>query len=284
MVEENAIRVEVSPWEQAMVAVRSARAEAHDGIDAAIDALYRNLDRQKRTRLRTIAHLAAELDGFLTAPETFSLRQLLRLAPLIPRDYGDLIRATLEDAADDPEAEWRALLPIMIEAERHEPEGPARPGRPRRTLDISRNLRIRRERTRTGWALHFAGRDATSDTLDSRVLRDRAPVRPGRAPRAPQAPPAAPVQVRRRTRGPGHGRRPAARQRARSGHLKELLEICPPIPGAIQVPGRLPSRSSGGWSLSPSSAAAPRLMIVRCSPSIAMMMASSACDTVRAGS
>ena len=167
MVEENAIRVEVSPWEQAMVAVRSARAEAHDGIDAAIDALYRNLGRQKRTRLRTIAHLAAELDGFLTAPETFSLRQLLRLAPLIPRDYGDLIRATLEDAADDPEAEWRALLPIMIEAERHEPEGPARPGRPRRTLDISRNLRIRRERTRTGWALHFAGRDATSDTLDS---------------------------------------------------------------------------------------------------------------------
>lgn len=169
MVEENAIRAELSPWEQAMVAVRSARAAAHPGIDAAIDDLYANLSRQKRARLRTIAHLADDLDGFLTAPETLSLRQLLRLAPLIPRGYGDLLRATLADTPDDPEAEWTALLPILAEAERPEPEtaAPRRPGRPRRTLDLgSRGIRIRRERTRTGWALHFSGRYADSDTLD----------------------------------------------------------------------------------------------------------------------
>ena len=35
MVEENAIRAEVSPWEQAMVAVKAARAEVYAGIDAA---------------------------------------------------------------------------------------------------------------------------------------------------------------------------------------------------------------------------------------------------------
>ena len=52
--------------------------------------------RHKRARLRTIAHLAEDLDGYLTAPETLSLRQLLRLAPLIPRGYGDLLRATLD--------------------------------------------------------------------------------------------------------------------------------------------------------------------------------------------
>ena len=169
MVEENAIRAEVSPWEQAMVAVKSARAEAWPGIDAAIEALYANLSRQKRARLRTIAHLACDLDGYLTAPETLSLRQLLRLAPLIPRGYGDLLRATLTDTPDDPEAEWHALLPILAEAERPEPETttPPRPGRPRRTLDLgSRGIRIRRERTRTGWSLHFSGRHATSDTLD----------------------------------------------------------------------------------------------------------------------
>jgi ParB family chromosome partitioning protein len=168
IVEENAIRAEVSPWEQAMVAVRSARAEAHAGIDAGIEALYTNLNRQKRTRLRAIAHLADELDGWLTAPETLSERQLLRLTPLIPRGNGDLLRATLQDTPDDPEAEWRALLPIILEAERPEPEtAPKRPGRPRRVLDLgSRGLKIRRERTRTGWALLFSGRDATSDMLD----------------------------------------------------------------------------------------------------------------------
>jgi ParB family chromosome partitioning protein len=169
MVEENAIRAEVSPWEQAMVAVKSARAEAYAGIDAAIEALYLNLSRQKRNRLRAIAHLADELDGYLTAPETLSERQLLRLAPLIPRGYGDLIRASLADTRDDPDAEWRALLPILAEAERPEPEGatPSRPGRPRRTLDLGgRGFRIRRERIRNGWALLFTGRDATSDFLD----------------------------------------------------------------------------------------------------------------------
>jgi ParB family chromosome partitioning protein len=170
MVEENAIRAEVSPWEQAMVAVKSARAEAYPGIDAAIEALYGNLSRQKRTRLRAIAHLADDLEGYLTAPETLSERQLLRLAPLIPLGYGDLLRAAItESGATDPEAEWRALLPVLLEAERPEPEtAPARPGRPRRVLHLAHQaLTIRRELTRTGWSLHFTGRDATSILLDA---------------------------------------------------------------------------------------------------------------------
>jgi hypothetical protein len=41
---------------------------------------------------------------------------------------------------------------------------PPAPGRPRRTLD--HGIRIRRERTHIGWALHFSGRFADSDTLD----------------------------------------------------------------------------------------------------------------------
>jgi ParB family chromosome partitioning protein len=169
MVEENAIRAEVSPWEQAMVAAKSARAEVYAGVDAAIEALYGNLSRQRRARLRAIAHLADDLDGYLTAPEALSERQLLRLAPLIPRGYGDLLRATLAAAgATDPEAEWRALLPILLEAERPEPAAvPARPGRPRRVLRLRhQGLTIRRELTRRGWCLHFTGRDATSDLLD----------------------------------------------------------------------------------------------------------------------
>ena len=188
MVEENAIRVGIAPWDQAMVAVRAARAEAWPGVDSAIDALYGNLSRQKRNRLRAIAHLADDLDGHLADPAALSERQLIRLAPLIPRGYGDLIRATLAAVDEsDPEAEWRALLPIILEAERPEPpEIPARPGRPRRVLDLPSGLTIRRELTRKGWSLHFSGRDATSPLLDSvfdeieRMLTPEAPREPSK--------------------------------------------------------------------------------------------------------
>ena len=138
MVEENAIRAEISPWEQAMAAVRAARAEAYAGIDAAIEALYLNLSRRSAPACAPSPTSPTSSTATSTAPETLSLRQLLRLAPLIPRGYGDLLRATLTDTPDDPEAEWRALLPILLEAERPEPETatPPRPGRPRRTLDL----------------------------------------------------------------------------------------------------------------------------------------------------
>ena len=181
MVEENAIRVEISPWERAAIAMRSARAGLYPGIDAAVDAIYLNLTRARRARIRAIAHLADELDGHLDAPETLSERQLLRLAPLVPRGFGDLLRATLAEA-EGPEAQWRAILPILLEAERPADTDPARGGSPRRHLDVARpSLTIRRELTRRGWSLHFSGRDATSEVIDlvfGEIERMFAPVPP----------------------------------------------------------------------------------------------------------
>ena len=193
MVEENAIRAEISPWEQAMVAVRMGSGELLPGIDAAVQKLYGNLSRNKRARLRAIAHLADELDGFLTAPETLSLRQLLRLAPLIPRGYGDLIRATLEGTrATDPDLQWQALLPILLEAERAdavEAAAPARPGRPRRVLRLRHNLTLRREMTRRlGPALHRRRRHQLAARRGLR--RGRAHLQSAAAARALPAPPA----------------------------------------------------------------------------------------------
>jgi ParB family chromosome partitioning protein len=169
MVEENAIRAEVSPWEQAMVAVKAVDAGAYPGIDAAVDALYASLGRLKRTRLRAVAHLAAELDGELAAPEPLSLRQLLRLAPLIPRGYGDLVRATLAALRDrNPAVQWQALAPILAEAEHPREADVPRPDRPRRLLQLPRQgLTIRRELARDGWRLHFSGHGATRDLLAS---------------------------------------------------------------------------------------------------------------------
>ncbi|MGH6979109.1 MAG: hypothetical protein ACRED4_07440, partial [Brevundimonas sp.] len=159
--------------EQALVAVTARDRGVFDTVEAAIDALYASLSRDKRKRLRAVAHLAEELDGALTAPETLSLRQLLRLAAAASRGYADLMRHALtESSLKEPDHQWRLLLPILAECEDPAIPDPkpaaGRRDRPRRTFAFPlHSLRIRRERTQDGWSLHFTGKDATGMLIDS---------------------------------------------------------------------------------------------------------------------
>lgn len=173
MVEENAIRAEVSAWELAQLAVTACGNGLFETVDAAVEHLYASLHRDRRRRLRGIAHLVEELEDLLVAPETHSQQRLLRLAAAVTRGFGDVLRHALGELRHpDPEVQWRHLLPILAEAEdralpepRTAPDG--RP-RPRRILEVSQPaLRIRRERTPTGWCLHFTGRAATDALLDT---------------------------------------------------------------------------------------------------------------------
>lgn len=166
MVEENAIRAELSPWEQGAVAVAARDAGVFDTIEAAIEALYSRLGRDRRRRFRAIAHLVEAMEGRLVRPETQSLRRLLRLASAVARGYGPVMEhALVEGRTADPEAQWRLLEPICAEAERPEDADPTPgdpEGRPRRIWRApTRAIHLRRERTREGWLLHVTGRDAS---------------------------------------------------------------------------------------------------------------------------
>lgn len=172
MAEENAIRADVSPWEQAALAVTARDRAIFPTLDAAIDGLYGSLTRSNRHRTRTVAHLVEELAGHLSAPETLSQRQLLRLAAATARGYGDLMRHALTETRDRaPDTQWRLLLPILAECEDTTIPDP-RPdhgprNRPRRTFRApTRAINVRRERTADGWCLHFTGRDAQSGLID----------------------------------------------------------------------------------------------------------------------
>ncbi len=173
MVEENAVRAGISPWEQAKVAVTARDEGVFPSVEEAIDALYASYSRDKRKRLRALAHLAEDLDGTLTAPETLSQRQLMRLAGAVTRGYGPLIHHALgQSSLKDAATQWRILVPILAESETSDPiepeplmpDAPAR--RPRRLLYPRRGVHIRRERTRDGWCLHITGPEATGMFMD----------------------------------------------------------------------------------------------------------------------
>jgi ParB family chromosome partitioning protein len=172
MVEENAIRAEISPWEQAMVAITAVDDGVFETVETALETLYRNLKHDRRRRLRTITHLVEELDGQLTAPETLSQKRLLRLAAAANRGFGPLIRHALaESRLKDADSQWRLLQPILAESENPDIPAPRQTTagtRPRRTWVAPRHaLRVRREQTPDGWCLHFTGRDARGEFIDT---------------------------------------------------------------------------------------------------------------------
>jgi ParB family chromosome partitioning protein len=170
MVEENEIRASLSPWERGRIAWLAREQGVFASIEEAVERLYPEANRTKRMRLRTLAQLVEELDGWLTEPERLNQRQCLRLAAALQAGFGEVIRAALEETPrETPETQWQAFLPILAEAEQPATEatsGPRRPDRPRRVLRPRPGLTIRRERTREGYTLHFSGRDATCMMLD----------------------------------------------------------------------------------------------------------------------
>jgi ParB family chromosome partitioning protein len=169
MVEENEIRAGLSPFERGLIAVSARNQGAFASIEEAVEKLYPNATKEKRSVLRTFAFFAEAMDGQFTAPEKLSYRQILLLSKAINAGFGNLIRTALEESSvKDPDHQWELMRSILAEAEEHaqKPERSTGPGRPRRILRPRYALTIRRERTRDGWSLHFTGREATGAMLD----------------------------------------------------------------------------------------------------------------------
>lgn len=176
MVEENEIRADLSAWEKGRIAAEATRRGCFPTIEEAVAALYPAADKAKASRLRSVARLTQELDGWLTDPEGLSQNRAVRLAGACQKGLGYVLRAALEEAADEtPETQWARMEPILREAERLPADYTARPQadpwtgiptRPRRVATYRGTLTVRREQTREGWCLHFTGRDARSDFMD----------------------------------------------------------------------------------------------------------------------
>lgn len=172
MIAENEIRENLTPWERGLTLVNAVNRGLFDSLDHAIAALHPTALRQKRTRLRSLALVAEELEGLLTTPEQLNQSQMERLAAALRGGLSEVIHLILQENRDKTLiSQWAALIPTLTEALSPDPEPtPKTPDRPRRLLHLKQGLTIRREKCVNGWALKFTGPEARRGALMDDVM------------------------------------------------------------------------------------------------------------------
>lgn len=113
MVEENEIRVGLSYYERARIAALSAARGAFEDTEAALSALYGNVSRAKRSKIRSFVTLFDELDDTLQFPDAIPERLGLKIAGALKEGKAALIKKALIPAATSVEAEAARLAEAL---------------------------------------------------------------------------------------------------------------------------------------------------------------------------
>lgn len=174
MVAENEIRSPITPWEKGTLLTSSVQQGIFPTLDAAVDALYPALTRQKRNRLRSLALVVEECEGLFSTPEALTASQMERLASALRGGLAPVITQILTETRKlGLQSQWQALIPTLREAlDPETEETPNNPTRPRRLLHLTagQGLTLRRERLKSGWALVFSGPEARKGGLMDDVM------------------------------------------------------------------------------------------------------------------
>lgn len=80
MVEENEIRLGLSYYERARIVLRAVEQGVYDSDKTALQALFRNASRAKRSKIGSFTHIVRALDGTLRFPSSMAERAGLSLA------------------------------------------------------------------------------------------------------------------------------------------------------------------------------------------------------------
>ncbi|MEY8839203.1 ParB/RepB/Spo0J family partition protein [Cribrihabitans sp. XS_ASV171] len=174
MVEENEIRVNLSHYERARIACKAMEEGVFANQRAALQGLFGNATRSKRSKIGTFMLLVESFDDVLRFPSAISEKLGLALAREIVRDPNLTaeIRAALTEAAPDSAlAEMRLLAAMVAErAERttplQEPPEP-RPARAASRAEVTRigeGLEMRFDASRG--RIELSGADATEGLVE----------------------------------------------------------------------------------------------------------------------
>lgn len=131
MVEENEIRVNLSLYERARIAVRAMHEHVYPTQRAALQGLFANATRSKRSKIGSFIALVEAFDSVLRFPTAISEKLGLALTRELVRDPGFRSRVFARLQLADPQtpAEELRVLSAVVEQARP-PESAPEPGAP----------------------------------------------------------------------------------------------------------------------------------------------------------
>ncbi|WP_010138051.1 ParB N-terminal domain-containing protein [Oceanicola sp. S124] len=115
MVEENEIRVGLSYYERARVTLKAVEEGVYPDLKTALNTLFANVSRAKRSKIKSFTRLVEALDGALSFPTQIGERLGLELAKRLDEEPGleDRLRGRLAEAGPaNAQEEQEVLAPV----------------------------------------------------------------------------------------------------------------------------------------------------------------------------
>ncbi|MFI0397189.1 ParB/RepB/Spo0J family partition protein [Paracoccus jiaweipingae] len=178
MVEENEVRLQLTPYERGRIAVVAAAQGAFDSMEQAVDAIYAAASKAKRSKIRSFALVHEELGDLLSFGPDLSEKMGLRLASAIREGFAAKLRTGLAAGQGDSVAEEVALLEVLltgIEAD----AAPRRTGRPRQArprperfgeVQLANGISIERVWQDGKWSILFHGANVDVEMVEAVML------------------------------------------------------------------------------------------------------------------
>jgi ParB family chromosome partitioning protein len=173
MVEENEIRSSLSHFERGRIAVIAAQQAVFINVEAAVDALFAQASKAKRSKIRSFALIFEELGDMLSFPHALREKDGLRLAAALRDGAGARLRDGL--AESQPETATDELDRIMSILARLEPAlpRPERGGRPvaavgkGRRADLDTGVSLSSGHDGRHWYIRIAGERVDGSLVDA---------------------------------------------------------------------------------------------------------------------
>lgn len=124
MVEENEIRVGLSYYERARIAVKAVEQGVYPDLKAALNGLFANVSRAKRSKIKSFTQIVEALDGQLRFPTAIGERLGLELAKRLEDPAGgDALLGALSARSVATAQEEQACLARALAPEKSRTEG-----------------------------------------------------------------------------------------------------------------------------------------------------------------